>query len=164
MIINPQRRHQVLDRPTPLLFSSKEKIQFSSTFTLRVACAGVQAVFRLQPLPPACLYPRPAMGLSETTDNKANFVTYLPPFLLSLQIWTLYSSILGQIDLNFSPSCTLSLLNLVHLCLSSLACILPRLSPVITNTHVSPASLSSTMWPLREQGLALVGHCPQFLA
>lgn len=33
------------------------------------------------------------MALSETTDNKASFVTYLSEFLLLPQIWTLYCSI-----------------------------------------------------------------------
>lgn len=33
------------------------------------------------------------MGLSETTDNKASFLTYLSELLLLLQIWTLCCSI-----------------------------------------------------------------------
>lgn len=93
MVTNPQRRHQFLDRQVSLLSSSKERIYFSFTFTLRVSCAEVQAIFRLQSLPPACLHASPVMGLSETTDNKASFVTYLSEFLLLLQIWTLYCSI-----------------------------------------------------------------------
>ena len=92
MVTNPQRRHQFLDRKVYLSSSSKERIYFSFTFTLRVLCAEVQAIFRLQSLPPACLHPSPVMGLSETTDNKASFVTYLSEFLL-FQIWTLYCSI-----------------------------------------------------------------------
>lgn len=39
---------------------------------------------------PGLLLPSLAVELSETTDTKANVVTYLPVFFTSLQIWTLF--------------------------------------------------------------------------
>ena len=42
-------------------------------------------------------------GLSETTDNKANFVTYVLMFLLSLQILTLFLNFVpGQVGIERS--------------------------------------------------------------